>query len=73
MNEYIDFNKLLSLGVILLSACILGTCISSTSIYYENWILNTNVLLVPYSISYIFIFIGIISNVYKMKNYIKNK
>ena len=57
-----DHNKFLYIlftGVFLLSACIIGTCISSTSIYGIK-IIQNSVLLVPYIISYAFIIVGIL-------------
>ena len=62
MNKNRKYMRLLSLGIFLLSACIVGTCIASTSIYYDSTILERHVLVIPYLLSYTFILIGLVGS-----------
>ncbi len=56
-------NKFLYLflsGVFLLSVCIIGSCIASTSVYNDINIIQNKILLLPYILSYSFITIGLL-------------
>lgn len=47
-------------GIVLLSVCIIGTCISSISKYNDMNIIQNHVLLIPYILSYTFIGAGLL-------------
>ncbi len=72
VNNQNKFLNLLLIGIFLLSICIIGTCISSTSRYNDINIVQNHVLLVPYIISYAFIVIGLLGY-FNIINLIKNK
>jgi len=59
-NNLNKFLYLIFFGVFLLSACVIGTCISSTSVYNQLSTIQNRVLLVPYIISYSLILIGLL-------------
>jgi uncharacterized membrane protein len=52
-------------GIFLLAACIIGTCISSISMYNDLDHIQNRVLIIPYILSYIIVVTGLIGMFYK--------